>query len=95
MKAYGEVEVQIYVSLTCAMVWVVNFTLRLLYTRRDSPWYQLNRRLGGLQSWPGKYAEVKKPWQCRDLNSDPSVTQPLASRYTDWATAPLKTGMWE
>jgi hypothetical protein len=31
--------------------WVVSFTPRPLYSRGKSPWYPLDRRLGGPQSW--------------------------------------------
>jgi hypothetical protein len=30
--------------------------------------------------------EKEKSWPYRDSNSDPSVTQPVASHYTDWAS---------
>jgi hypothetical protein len=33
--------------------WVASFTPRPLYSRGKSPWYPLNRRLGGPQSWAG------------------------------------------
>jgi hypothetical protein len=46
------------------------------------PKYPLDSRLGGLQSWSGLY---------RHSNSDPSVIQPIASRYTDCAIAAPRT----
>jgi hypothetical protein len=39
--------------------WVVSFTLRLLYPREKSPWYPLDRRLDGLQSWSGWHGAEK------------------------------------
>jgi hypothetical protein len=38
-----------------------------------------------LQSRSGQRGEDNS-WSYRDFNSDPSVVQPVASRYTDWAT---------
>jgi hypothetical protein len=63
---------------------VVSFTHRLLYPWGKSPRYQLDRRLGGPQSRSGRRGENSRPY--RDSNSDPSVVQPIASRYTDYAT---------
>jgi hypothetical protein len=39
--------------------WVVSFTPRLLHPQGNSPWYPLNRRLGGLQSRSGGGGEEK------------------------------------
>jgi hypothetical protein len=36
---------------------VVNFTLRPLYPRGKSPRYPLERRLGGPESWSGRFEE--------------------------------------
>jgi hypothetical protein len=44
-----------------------------------SPRYPLTRRLGGPQSRSGRRGEDN----ILDSNSDPSVVQPVASRYTD------------
>jgi hypothetical protein len=46
--------------------------------------YPLDRRLGGPQSRSGRRGEHS--WPYRDLNPEPSVVQPVASRYTDNAT---------
>jgi hypothetical protein len=55
-----------------------------------SPRYPFYRRLGGPQSWSGRYGEVNIFFPYRDSNSPPPIVQPLASRYTDWAIpAPL------
>jgi hypothetical protein len=37
---------------------VVSFTLHLLYPWEKCPEYQLNRRLKGLEIWPGSPVEV-------------------------------------
>jgi hypothetical protein len=63
--------------------WVVSFIPRPLYPRGISPWYPLDRRLGGPQSRSGRSGE--NSWPYRDSNSNLSVFQPVASRYTDWA----------
>jgi hypothetical protein len=39
--------------------WVVSFTPRPLYPQRKSPWYPLDRRLGGPQSRSGRGGEKK------------------------------------
>jgi hypothetical protein len=39
--------------------WVVSFTLWPLYPQRRSPWYPLDRRLGGPQSCSGCGGEEK------------------------------------
>jgi hypothetical protein len=36
---------------------VVSFTLQLLYPQGKSPWYPLDRRLGGPESWSGHCRE--------------------------------------
>jgi hypothetical protein len=64
---------------------VVSFTPLPLYPRAKSPWYPLDKRLGGPQSQFGRYGE-EKILSYRDSNSDPSVVQLVASRYTDCAT---------
>jgi hypothetical protein len=50
MKMHGEVDVQIHVFLTSVLVGVEWST--------SHTWYPLARRLGGLQSWSGRYREV-------------------------------------
>jgi hypothetical protein len=44
------------------------------------PRYPLGRKLGGPQSRSGRYGEEK------NLSPSGNQTQPLASRYNDWAT---------
>ena len=41
---------------------VVSFNPRLLYPRGKSPWYILNRWLGGPRSCCGRFAEEKNLW---------------------------------
>jgi hypothetical protein len=51
--------------------WVVSFMSRTLYSQEKSPWYPLNRRLGGPQSRCGRGGEKKKKsYHCprRELN---------------------------
>jgi hypothetical protein len=69
---------------------VVSFTPRPIYPRGKSPRYPLDRRLGGPQSWSGRCEE-----KILDLTGTrpptSAVTQPVASRYTEYAIpAPLK-----
>jgi hypothetical protein len=50
----------------------------------------LKRRLGGPQNWSRRFGEMKILDATSTLNSDISVVQPVASRYTDCAaSAPL------
>jgi hypothetical protein len=75
-----------FLDLGTSWRWVVSFTPRPLYPRGKSPRYPLNTRLSG-PVWTTWRSE--NSWPYRDSNSDPSVGQPEASRYTDWAIAVL------
>jgi hypothetical protein len=48
---------------------VVSFTPRPLYPQGKSPWYQLDRRLGGLQNRSGRAGEEKNSQFLRGLES--------------------------
>jgi hypothetical protein len=60
-------------------MWVVSFTHRPLYHR-----YPLESGWAPEPLWTTWRRE--NSWLYRDSNSHPSVVQPVASRYTDWAT---------
>jgi hypothetical protein len=51
---------------------VVSFTARPLYPQRKSPWYPLDRKLGGPQSRSGRGGEEKN-------SQPPPVTEPQNS----------------
>jgi hypothetical protein len=69
--------------------WVVSFTPRPLYPHGKSPWYPLDRRLGGPQSRSGRGGEEKIPSLRRESNPRTPIVQPVAQRYTDWAITAL------
>jgi hypothetical protein len=54
-----------------------------LHTPAALPHYLLDRRLGGSQSRSVRLIEEKILDQTGTLNSEPSVVEPVASRYTD------------
>jgi hypothetical protein len=60
--------------------WAVSFTPRSLYTKGKSPWYPLDRRLGGPQSQSGHIGEEKNSQPLAGLESP--ITQPVAQHYT-------------
>jgi hypothetical protein len=51
--------------------------------RGKSPRYPLDKRLGWLQSQSGRREE--NSWHYKASNTDPSVVQPVPSRYIDYA----------
>jgi len=55
----------------------------------ERTWYPLYRRLGGPQ---GRSGQVRKISSTPGL--DPRTVQPVASRYTDWATRPTVVWIW-
>jgi hypothetical protein len=61
MKAYwgSGGRVPCNPDLGTRWTWVVSFTLLSLYPQRKSPWYPLDRRLGGPQSRSGRGGEEK------------------------------------
>jgi hypothetical protein len=82
MKAYWEVELYLHSSfdLSTRWRWVVNLTPRPLYPQGKSPFYTLDRWLGGPQSWSGRGGEEKNSQPPPAL--EPSIIQPVAQRYT-------------
>jgi hypothetical protein len=74
-----------FLDLGTSWRWVVNFTPRPLYPRGKSPRYSLDRRLRGPSGPVWTIWRRENSWPYRKSNSDPSVVQPVASRYTDWA----------
>jgi len=67
------------------MGWVVSSTPRPHFTPRGKTRYPFYRRLGGPQGLSGR-VEYLVP-----TGFDPRTIQPVASRYTDWATGPTHT----
>jgi hypothetical protein len=76
-------------NLATRWMWVVSFTPRPLYPQGKSPWYPLDRRLGGSQSRSGHGSEEKNPRLLRELNPRTPIVQSVAQRYTDWAITVL------
>jgi hypothetical protein len=58
---------------------VVSFTHRLYYTQGKSPWYPLDRRLGGSQSRSGRGDEKNSQLQ---PGLEPPIVQPADHRCT-------------
>jgi hypothetical protein len=86
MKAYGGAAVQIHIFLTSALAgdeWSAS---------RDGRFTPGERALGTHRiGWVDPTASLEdvektlEPTRTRDSNSDSSVVQPVASRYTDYA----------
>jgi hypothetical protein len=72
-----------FIDLCTSWRRVVSFTPLPFYPRGKRPRYPFKWRLGGCQ----KKERSKNSWFYRDSNPDPSVVQPVASRYTNYATA--------
>jgi hypothetical protein len=60
--------------------WVVSFTSRPLYTQGKSPWYAMDRRLGGPQSRSERGGEEINSQPL--LGLEPPTIQPVAQCYT-------------
>jgi hypothetical protein len=71
--------------------WAVSFVPLLLYLRGMSLRYPLDRTLSGTPEPVWMIRRSENYWPYWESNSDPSVVQPVAGRYTDWATAALIT----
>jgi hypothetical protein len=63
---------------------VVSFTPRPLYPQGKSPWYPLDRRMGGSQSRSGRGGEETGSQPLSGLESP--IIQLVAHCYTYWAT---------
>jgi hypothetical protein len=85
MKGYGGVDVQIHIFLTSALVggeWSASRPGRFTPEERAPSTHQIGGWVGpraGLE-----YMESKKFLVLPDSNSDPSVVQPVANRYTNY-----------
>jgi hypothetical protein len=82
MKGYsgsGGIAPRI-LDLGTRLRWVVSFTPRSFYPQGKSPWYALDRRLGGPQSRSGRDGEEKNSQPLRRL--EPPIIQPISQRYT-------------
>jgi hypothetical protein len=66
---------------------VVSFTPQLLYPQWKSPWYPLDRRLGGPQSQSGRCGEEKILDPTGTQTPTPRLSSPVASRCTVYATS--------
>jgi hypothetical protein len=78
MKAYwvsGGIDPHI-LDLGTRWKQVVSFKPWLLYSQGESPWYQLDRRLGGPQSRSGHGGEEKNSQPLPGL--EPPIIQPIA-----------------
>jgi hypothetical protein len=85
MKAYWEVKVQLHSFFVLGTIWrcVISFTPRPLYPQGKSPWYPLDRRLGGPQSRSRSGGEEKNSQPRRESNPRTPIIQPVAQSYTD------------
>jgi hypothetical protein len=86
MKAYGGMDVQIHIFLTSTLVggeWSASRPARFTPGEK-APGTNLIR--GWVASEP-VWATWRREnsWPYRDSNSDPSVVQPITSRYTDYS----------
>jgi hypothetical protein len=82
----GGVEVQLYSFFNLGARWGGWSTPRLdRFTIRKETRYQLYRSLGGSQGRSGRMRKISPP-----LGFDPRTVQPVASRYTDYATASIR-----
>ena len=84
LRPRGWVDLQPYPFMTSALRWgwVVSATSRPLYARGKTR-YPLYRRMGRPQGRSGRVRKISP-----SPGFDPRTVQPVASRYTDWATRP-------
>jgi hypothetical protein len=82
MKAYWESEgtAPRILDLATRWRWVVSFVPQPLYPQGKSPWYPLDRRLGGPQSRSGRGGDEKNSQTLPGL--EPPIIQSVAQRCT-------------
>jgi hypothetical protein len=82
MEAYWESEsiAPRILDLGSRWRWVVSFTPRPFYPQEKSPWYPLDRRLGGPQMRSGRGGEEKNSQALPRFEH--LIIQPVAQRYT-------------
>jgi hypothetical protein len=88
MKAYwgsGDIAPRI-LDLGTRWRWAVSFTSLPLYPQGKSPWYPLDRRLGGPQSRSGRGGEKKNSQSLPGL--EPPIIQPVVQSYTTMLSPP-------
>jgi hypothetical protein len=76
-----EVKLHPFFDLGTRWRWVVSYIPRQLYPQGKSPWYPLDRGLGGPQSRSGHGGEEKIPIPRRESNLRTPIVQPVAQRY--------------
>jgi hypothetical protein len=79
-RRFGGVEVYLhgFFDLGTRWRWVISFTPRPLYLQWKSPWYSLDRRLGGPQSRFGRGDEEKNSQPLRESKPGTPIFQPVA-----------------
>jgi hypothetical protein len=89
MKAYWGSRGMAPLILGTRWRWVVSFKPRQFYLHGNSPWYPLDRRLGGGdQSRYGRVGEDKNSQPLPGL--EPQIIKPVAQRYTTELTRLLQ-----
>jgi hypothetical protein len=86
MKMYGVVDVHIHVFLTLALVggkWSLSHSGH--FTPGERAPVPIRQEAGCAPELIWTMWRRENSWPYRDSNSDPSVVQPVASRYTDYA----------
>jgi len=92
MKAYcGSRAIAPHI-LDLGTTWrrVVSFIPQSLYSQGKSPWYLLDRRLGGPQNRSGHCGEEKNSQPLTGLKAP--IIQPIAQGCTTELSRPLNTG---